>query len=153
MATDQRAADAQMIRFTNWTRVLAIERRPVAYVHKSMGVAYRRVPSAAREQRKTAQEREKLVDGELTHWLANAGADRRLTRDLAQQGRRTVRAQEEVMAIGQVTRDAIDEATLTSLECDQAERISPSGAGDYRLLACTGTVEMVQSIRSVRRGR
>ena len=95
---------------------------------------------------------EPLVSGQLALRWTNAAVDRRLSRDLAKLRGRTNYAHAEVMAIGQVTRDAIDEATLNSLACDQAERMSPSGGDTYRLLACTGAVEMTQVIRTVRRG-
>ncbi len=88
--------------------------------------------------------------GEVARWRANAAAEKQLSRDLAVLRGRAARAQAEVMAIGQVTRDAVQETMLTSLVCDQAERIAPSGAELYRLQALTGAVEMAEVIRSVR---
>lgn len=90
--------------------------------------------------------------GELARMRANAAVDRQLSREMASLRGRSSYAQAEVMAIGQVTRDALYEAALTSMECDQAERLSPGGAETYRAIAWTGAVEMAQTIRSVRRG-
>jgi hypothetical protein len=88
--------------------------------------------------------------GEVARWRANAAAERQHPHDLAAVRRRGERAEAEVIAIRQVTRGAVQEAVLTSLICDQAERMSPSGAEYYRLQAWTGAVEMAEAIRSVR---
>jgi hypothetical protein len=91
------------------------------------------------------------VSGELARRFANAAVDRQLSRDLASLHARSTYAQAEVMAIGQVTRGALYEAALTSLECDQAEKLSPGGAETYRFIAWTAAVEMAQTIRTVGR--
>jgi hypothetical protein len=90
------------------------------------------------------------VSGDVARWRANVAAERQLPRDIAAVQRRAALAQAEVMAVGQVTREAVHEAVLTSLVCDQAERIAPSGADLYRLQAVTGAIEMAEVIRSVR---
>lgn len=90
------------------------------------------------------------MSGEVARWRANAAAERQHPRDLAGIQRRAERAQVETMAIAYVTRTAINEDVLTSLVCDQAERIAPSGAELYRLHAWTGAVEMAEVIRTVR---
>jgi hypothetical protein len=88
--------------------------------------------------------------GELARWRDNAAAERQHLYDLAAVRRRGERADMEATAIGQVTRGAVHEAALTSLTCDQMEKVSPSGAETYRLMAWTGAVEMAEAIRSVR---
>jgi hypothetical protein len=87
--------------------------------------------------------------GEVARWRANAALERQYPHDLAAVQRRCELAEAEVMAIGQVTRGAVQEALLTSLICDQAERMSPSGAELYRLQAWTGAVKMAEVINSM----
>jgi hypothetical protein len=90
------------------------------------------------------------VSGEVARWRANAAAERQLPRDIAAIQRRATLAQTEVRAIGHVTREAVLENVLTSMVCDQAERMAPSGAELYRLQAVAGAIEMAEVIRSVR---
>ncbi len=88
--------------------------------------------------------------GEVARWRANAAAERQHPHELAAVRRRMERAEAEVMAVGHVTREAVQETVLTSLVCDQAERMAPSGAELYRLQALTGAVEMAEATRGVR---
>ena len=91
--------------------------------------------------------------GEVARWRTNAALERQHPHDLAAVRRRMERAEAEVMAIGQVTRDAVQETVLTSLVCDQAERMAPSGAELYRLQAWAGAVEMAEVIHGMRMRR
>lgn len=101
-------------------------------------------------RRAVREEEEINVSGEVARWRENLAAERQHPRDLAAVRRRAERAELEVMALGQVTRTAIHEGVLTSLVCDQAEKLAPSGAELYRLAAWTGAVETAEVIRSVR---
>jgi len=91
-----------------------------------------------------------VAGGEVARWRANAAAERQHPHDIAAVRRRMERAEAEVMAIGHVTRVAVNETALTSLVRDEAERIAPSGAELYRLLAVKGTFETNEAIGSVR---
>jgi hypothetical protein len=90
------------------------------------------------------------MGGELARRRANVLAERQQSFDLDSLRRRVDLADAEIMALGHVTREAIQETTMTSLVFEQACQIAPSGAELYRLQAWAGGIEMAEVIRGVR---
>lgn len=91
------------------------------------------------------------MGGELARRRANTVAERQLGYDLQALRRRVEMADAEVMAIGHVTRGAVQETMLVGLLCERAMQIAPSGAQFYQFQALAGAAEMAEVIRSVRR--
>lgn len=143
-------APKERMGLTLWARVLALERRCADDTTTEGGG----LPAAPFCHLATKLNKiikgERSMAGEVARWRANAAAERQHPHDLSAVRRRMERAEAEVMAVGHVTRGAVHENVLTSLVCDQAERMSPSGAELYRLQALAGAIEMTEAIRSVR---
>lgn len=89
--------------------------------------------------------------GEIARWRANGLAERQHGYDIEGIRRRVETAEAEEMAIGQVTRSAMQETALTCLLWDQLEQVAPRGAPLYQMQAIVGASEMTEVIRSVRK--
>src|SRR6266699_672244 len=97
------ARRARAVRPTlSWARVLAIERRRAATQLRE-GSGHVAAPFVLYTDHEPRSKGERSMAGEVARWLANGA----LERDVAAVRRRGELAEAQVMAIGQVTRDAM----------------------------------------------